>query len=153
MGVVGVDPDVAESDEGETATAQVLLDSYLPGAGTLSSQVSSQMVRLFTDLHFLSPIDKVVREMANTTERLYYYNYQHQGSFTLPMAYGFWEVSQRDVRYLQSVCLFSELRRQSRGRALPAVPGEPGVWLLARGPLSPDPGGLHRLQEAGQALD
>ena len=58
------------------------------------------MVRLFTDLHFLSPIDKVVREMANTTERLYYYNYQHQGSFTLPMAYGFWEVSQRDVRLL-----------------------------------------------------
>ena len=92
MGVAGVDPDVAESDEGETATAQVLLDSYLPGAGTLSSQVSSQMVRLFTDLHFLSPIDKVVREMANTTERLYYYNYQHQGSFTLPMAFGFWEV-------------------------------------------------------------
>ena len=33
-----------------------------------------------------------MKDLANTTNRLYYYNYQHQGSFTLPMAFGFWEV-------------------------------------------------------------
>ena len=57
--LLGVDPDVAKTDEGETATAQVLRDSYLPGDGKMSSEVTSQMVRLFTDVHFLAPIDKV----------------------------------------------------------------------------------------------
>ena len=33
-----------------------------------------------------------MKDLVNTTSRLYYYNYQHQGSFTLPMAFGFWEV-------------------------------------------------------------
>ena len=105
---------MARAEAGETATAEVLRDSYLPGDGRLSSEVTGQMVRLFTDLHFLAPIDKVggialvydlslicildpphpqvVKDLANTTNRLYYYNYQHQGSFTLPMAFGFWEV-------------------------------------------------------------
>ena len=50
---------MARSEEGETATAQVLRDSYLPGDGRMDSEVTSQMVRLFTDLHFLAPIDKV----------------------------------------------------------------------------------------------
>ena len=50
---------MARTEEGETATAQVLRDSYLPGDGRMKSEVTSQMVRLFTDLHFLAPIDKV----------------------------------------------------------------------------------------------
>ena len=50
---------MARAEAGETATAEVLRDSYLPGDGKLSSQVTGQMVRLFTDLHFLAPIDKV----------------------------------------------------------------------------------------------
>ena len=50
---------MARAEAGETATAEVLRDSYLPGDGRLSSEVTGQMVRLFTDLHFLAPIDKV----------------------------------------------------------------------------------------------
>ena len=96
-GVSGVDPDVAETEEGETATAEVLRTSYIPGDGALSSEVTGHMVRLFTDVHILSPIDRVVRDLANTTDSLYYYNYQHQGSFTLPMAFGFWEVNKENI--------------------------------------------------------
>lgn len=60
--LLGVDVDVAAGDEGETATAEVLRDSYLPGDGLLSEQKMAQMIRLFTDVHFLSPIDQVKRK-------------------------------------------------------------------------------------------
>ena len=57
--LLGVDPDDAARDEGETATAEVLRNSYIPGDGNLSADVIPQMIRLFTDVHFLSPIDQV----------------------------------------------------------------------------------------------
>ena len=57
--LLGVDPEDAAKDEGETATAEVLRDSYLPGDGSFSPDAMDQMVKLFTDVHFLSPIDNV----------------------------------------------------------------------------------------------
>ena len=33
-----------------------------------------------------------MRKLSNKTEQLYYYNYQHKGSFSLPTAFGIWEV-------------------------------------------------------------
>ena len=57
--LLGVDPEDAAKDEGETATAEVLRDSYLPGDGSFSPDAIEQMVKLFTDVHFLSPIDNV----------------------------------------------------------------------------------------------
>jgi len=89
--LLGVDPDDAAKDEGETATAETLRNSYLPGDGQMSSEVVQQMIRLFTDVHFLSPIDQVVRQLSGKTEKLFYYNYQHKGSFSLPTAFGIWE--------------------------------------------------------------
>ena len=32
--------------------------------------------------------------MSDKTDQLYYYNYQHKGSFSLPTAFGIWEVGQ-----------------------------------------------------------
>ena len=58
--LLGVDPDIADNDEGETATAEILRDSYIPGDGRLSPENLEQMIRLFTDIHFLSPIDQVL---------------------------------------------------------------------------------------------
>ena len=46
-----------------------------------------------------------MKDLANTTSRLYYYNYQHQGSFTLPMAFGFWEVKIEMKKYFSSKTL------------------------------------------------
>ena len=57
--LLGVDPEDAKRDEGETATAEVLRNSYLPGDGSLSPDAIPQMIKLFTDVHFLSPIDQV----------------------------------------------------------------------------------------------
>ena len=57
--LLGVDPEDAKRDEGETATAEVLRNSYLPGDGSLSPDAIPQMIQLFTDVHFLSPIDQV----------------------------------------------------------------------------------------------
>ena len=57
--LLGVDPEDARKDEGETATAEVLRNSYLPGDGSLSPDAIPQMIKLFTDVHFLSPIDQV----------------------------------------------------------------------------------------------
>ena len=57
--LLGIDSDVAANDEGETATSEVLRDSYIPGDGLLAEEKIPQMIRLFTDVHFLSPIDQV----------------------------------------------------------------------------------------------
>ena len=57
--LLGVDPEDAKRDEGETATAEVLRNSYLPGDGSMSPDAIPQMIKLFTDVHFLSPIDQV----------------------------------------------------------------------------------------------
>jgi len=89
--VLGVDPDAAAEDEGETATAEVLRNSYLPGDGNFSASAVKEMVRLFTDVHFLAPIDKTVRDISAKAGKTFYYNYQHKGSFTLPMAMGIFE--------------------------------------------------------------
>eukprot|EP00092_Neocalanus_flemingeri_P012684 GFUD01013668.1.p1 GENE.GFUD01013668.1~~GFUD01013668.1.p1 ORF type:complete len:641 (+),score=136.04 GFUD01013668.1:337-2259(+) len=89
--LLGVDPDAAAADEGETATSEVLRNSYLPGDGNFSVDATEQMVRLFTDVHFLAPIDKTVRDLTTKTDSIFYYNYQHKGSFSLPMAMGIWE--------------------------------------------------------------
>jgi len=89
--LLGVDPDAAVEDEGETATAEVLRNSYLPGDGNFSASSTEQMVRLFTDVHFLAPIDKTVRDLSTKVDNMFYYNYQHKGSFSLPMALGIFE--------------------------------------------------------------
>ena len=49
-----------------------------------------------------------MKDLVNTTNQLYYYNYQHQGSFTLPMAFGFWEVEINESykKYLRFVKIF-----------------------------------------------
>ena len=91
--LLGVDPDAAVEDEGETATAEVLRNSYLPGDGNFSASSTEQMVRLFTDVHFLAPIDKTVRDLSTKVDNMFYYNYQHKGSFSLPMALGIFEVT------------------------------------------------------------
>ena len=36
---------------------------------------------------------QAVRQLSNRTDKLYYYNYQHKGSFSLPAAFGIWEVN------------------------------------------------------------
>ena len=90
--VLGVDPAAAAEDEGETATAEVLRNSYLPGDGNFSASAFKEMIRLFTDVHFLAPIDKAVRDLSTKEGNVFYYNYQHKGSFTFPMAMGFLEV-------------------------------------------------------------
>ena len=92
--VLGVDPAAAAEDEGETATAEVLRNSYLPGDGNFSASAFKEMIRLFTDVHFLAPIDKAVRDLSTKEGNVFYYNYQHKGSFTFPMAMGFLEVGQ-----------------------------------------------------------
>merc|ERR1719384_52557 len=105
--LLGVDPEDANRDEGETATAEVLRNSYLPGDGSLSPDAIPQMIKLFTDVHFLSPIDQTVRQLSNRTDKLYYYNYQHKGSFSLPAAFGIWEnygVSHTDELFLLFRC-------------------------------------------------
>jgi len=89
--VLGVDLDTAAGDEGETATAEVLRNSYLPGDGNFSAAAKKEMIRLFTDVHFLAPIDKTVRDLSAKAGNIFYYNYQYKGSFTLPMAMGFFE--------------------------------------------------------------
>jgi len=89
--VLGVDPAAAAEDEGETATAEVLRNSYLPGDGNFSASAFKEMIRLFTDVHFLAPIDKAVRDLSTKEGNVFYYNYQHKGSFTFPMAMGFLE--------------------------------------------------------------
>merc|ERR1712080_264064 len=97
----GVDPDVAELDETETASAEYLREMYL-GGGSIDhipeedeeikhpfneTQVA-EIINLLTDVHFLAPIDSVVKALAKTTNPVYYYNYQHQGSVSLPMLQG-----------------------------------------------------------------
>ena len=63
--LLGVDPAAAAEDEGEAATAAVLRDSYLPGSGALAPGAHEEMVKLFTDVHFLSPLEQVRRNATN----------------------------------------------------------------------------------------
>merc|ERR1711936_1056154 len=48
--LLGVDTSAAADDEGETATAEVLRNSYLPGDGNFSAEAVHEMIRLFTGL-------------------------------------------------------------------------------------------------------
>jgi len=89
--LLGVDTDAAAEDEGETATAELLRNNYLPGDGNFTSAAHKEMVQLFTDVHFLAPIDKTVRDLSATSNQIFYYNYQYRGSFSLPMALGIFE--------------------------------------------------------------
>ena len=67
--LLGVDPEAAAEDEGEAATAAVLRDSYLPGSGALAPGAHEEMVKLFTDVHFLSPMEQVRRNATNIDTR------------------------------------------------------------------------------------
>lgn len=101
----GVDEDVAEFDESEIATAEILRQSYLGGDDkfehAFNGDLRTNITALLTDVHMLSPIDTVVRSLAKTPGPVYYYNYQHEGSLTLPMALG--------LRENLGVCQFDEM--------------------------------------------
>ena len=55
-----------------------------------------------------------MRDLVNRTNQLYYYNYQHQGSFTLPMAFGFWEV-QIEIKMMKNISVPQIIISQSYG--------------------------------------
>ena len=108
----------------------------------------------------------MVRKLSDKTDQLYYYNYQHKGSFSLPTAFGIWEVGQlfylmfvfikpdhRIFKIIPKIFFPSELRRKSRGRAVPIVPLLAGLQLLAGGSRSANRGGLHCPAETCQHLD
>merc|ERR1719397_779033 len=48
----------------------------------------AEIINIFTDVHYLAPIDAVVKALAKAENPVYYYNYQHQGTFSLPMLHG-----------------------------------------------------------------
>jgi len=101
----GTDKDMAEGDETEVATAEILRQSYLGGDDKFehrfTEDLRSNITTLLTDVHMLSPVDTVVRSLAKTPGPVYYYNYQHEGSLTLPMALG--------IRENLGVCQFDEM--------------------------------------------
>jgi len=91
--LLGVDPESNPwlRDESEAATATVLRDSYLGEDVEFSVSSQSDMISLLTDLHILAPLHKTVTQLVKTGKPTYYYNYQYNGSFSLPMAFGIWE--------------------------------------------------------------
>ena len=108
----------------------------------------------------------MVRKLSDKTDQLYYYNYQHKGSFSLPTAFGIWEVGQlfylmfvfikpdhRIFQIIPKIFFTSELRRKSRGRAVPIVPLLAGLQLLARRSRSANRGGFRRPEEACVHVD
>ena len=92
--LLGVDPveDPWQRDEGETATAAILRSNYLGDDTNFTVDNQKDMVALLSDVHVLGPVDRAVRQLAGRGP-LFYYSYRHQGSFSLPMALGIWEVS------------------------------------------------------------
>merc|ERR1719383_960413 len=89
--LLSTDPDVAERDEAESATAESMKKKYL-GDKTFSKEASQQIIDMFTDVHYLGQIDYTVKNLIRKKKSpTYYYNYQHQGSFSVPMAFGILE--------------------------------------------------------------
>jgi len=89
--LLNTDADVAEREESESATAQSIKKRYLRG-NNFTKEARSEILQMLTDVHYLSQIDKTVKELIPVkTTPTYYYNYQHQGSFSLPMALGHME--------------------------------------------------------------
>jgi len=89
--LLSTDPDVAEREESESATAESIKRKYL-GDKKFSKEASKEIINMLTDVHYLSQIDYAVKKLsAKKTTPTYYYNYQHQGSFSVPMAFGHME--------------------------------------------------------------
>jgi carboxylesterase type B len=104
--LLGVDPvaDPGQRDEGETATAEVLRSNYLGEETQFMPSNREALVQLLSDVHVLGPVDRTVRQLAATKAPLYYYSYRHQGSFSVPMALGIWEVSIVDENNINNLC-------------------------------------------------
>lgn len=92
--LLGVDPvdDPWLRDEGETATAEILRSNYLGEDTDFKPENQKEMIDLLSDVHILGPMDFTVRKLTKTKIPLYYYNYQHQGSLSLPMLMGIKDV-------------------------------------------------------------
>jgi len=89
--LLSADPLVAEKDESESATAKTLKNLYM-GDANFTKDAREEIISMLTDVHFLSSIDKTVRDLIQVSKApIYYYNYQYQGSFSLPMAFGHME--------------------------------------------------------------
>jgi len=101
--LLSADPEVSEKDESESATAKTLSTIYLQ-ASNFTEEKRTEIINMLTDIHFLANIDKTVRELQMISSApIYYYNYQYQGSFSLPMAFGHMEqigVSSTDELFL-----------------------------------------------------
>ena len=77
---------------GETATAEILRSNYLGEGTEFTKENQNEMIDLLSDVHILGPVDHTVRKLVKTKTPLYYYNYQHRGSLSLPLLYGIEEV-------------------------------------------------------------
>jgi len=111
--LLNADPDVAETDESETATAQVLMEKYLKEK-KFSKEAAKEIVAVLTDAHHLAPLDKTVDDLVKAKKSpTYYYNYQHKGSFTLPLAFG----ARTDLGVCQTDELFLMFRHDEVSRS------------------------------------